>query len=472
MELDAMKAKLANDKEALSTKIAEIESKQKELEEKKVTSILGTGGEANKAPDVITSKTRMGSYEQKLLGTFRAKNFKELVQTNTSHPRYKNVSVNDKVAVMQVKEAVDISRYIAQIYYGGTKDPANFMDGRAAAVKSILESNYAKEHLVPLLKSFNSGAALTGGDWVPTIISSSYQEEYELEFELAAKTKVMPMPSNPFELPVQQDVTTARIIGEGVPITDANFQTSVIQWNAQKTGEYYIVPSELDEDSAPPILAIARGEVTRAQIRAREQVLLNGDDSVTHMDNDTAGLGADVAQKLAKGYRKLAIDNGATIDFNGTVDTTGLDQMRIAMGKFGVNVKELLYVFGPTGYGQAVSLAEVSSVDQIGNAATLLTGALAAYRGIPIIVSEFVREDLALSGINTLAGPNDKTVCHIINASRFWLGVRRPIMTKIAVSEPDEDSMKLASYSRWDFKGHAQTASEVSTVLGLNISLS
>jgi chaperonin cofactor prefoldin len=41
MELDAMKAKLANDKEALSTKIAEIESKQKELEEKKVTSIEG-----------------------------------------------------------------------------------------------------------------------------------------------------------------------------------------------------------------------------------------------------------------------------------------------------------------------------------------------------------------------------------------------------------------------------------------------
>jgi hypothetical protein len=44
-------------------------------------------------------------------------------------------------------------------------------------------------------------------------------------------------------------------------------------------------------------------------------------------------------------------------------------------------------------------------------------------------------------------------------------------MTKIAVSDPEEDTMKLASYSRWDFKGHTQTATEVSTVLGIDVSL-
>jgi hypothetical protein len=265
-------------------------------------------------------------------------------------------------------------------------------------------------------------------------------------------------------------VTTARIIAEGATMTDANFQTSVIEWDAKKTGEYYIIPAELDEDSAPPILAIARGEVTRAQIRAREQVLLNGDDSVTHMDSDTTA--ADDARKLAKGFRKLAIDNSATVDIGGTVAANKLDEMRTAAGKFGVNVRELIYVFGSTGYNQAVSLNEVSSIDQIGSQATLLTGSLAAYRGVPIVVSEFVREDL-----NAVAGvydgvTTDKTVCHLVNASRFWLGVRRPIMTKIATSEPEEDTMKLASYSRWDFKGHAQTADEASCVLGFNISLS
>jgi hypothetical protein len=277
------------------------------------------------------------------------------------------------------------------------------------------------------------------------------------------------MSSNPFELPVQSDVTTARIIAEGATMTQANFQTSVIQWNATKTGEFYVIPAELDEDSAPPILAIARGEVTRAQIRAREQVLVNGCTGV-HMDADTEAGSADQAQRLANGYRKLALDNTATVTFSGAAVTgVKLDEMRTAMGKFGTNPKELMWVFGPTGYAQALSIDQVSSVDQIGNAATLLSGTLSAYRGIPILISEFVRE-LNAAGVQD-GVTTDKTVCHLINGTRFWLGVRRPIMTKISSSDPSEDTMELASYSRWDFKGHAQTATEVSTVMGYNIQI-
>lgn len=468
MELDQLKAKIAEDQDSLNAKIEAITAKQKAIETENASYLERIGVGSGRAADAFTSKTRMGSYEQKLLGTFKAKSLKDLLATNVAHPKFKNVDYGEKVAVMQIKEVADISRYIAQIYYDGKMDPKNFLDNGVSRVDTILESNYAKEHLIPLLKSFDSSVGTTGGSWVPTIISSSYQEEYELEFQLAAKTKTMPMPSNPFELPVQTDVTTARIIGEGATITDSNFQTSVIQWNATKTGEYYIIPAELDEDSAPPILAIARGEVTRAQIRAREQVLLNGDTTGPHMDSDVVA--ADDARKLAKGYRKLALENAATVTFGTTVSANKLDEMRIAMGKFGVNVKELMYVFGPTGYGQALSLAEVSSVDQISNAATLLTGTLAAYRGIPVIVSEFIREDLSATGVYD-GVTTDNTVCHIINGTRFWLGIRRPIMTKIAVSDPEEDTMKLASYSRWDFKGHTQTATEVSTVLGIDVSL-
>jgi len=459
---------LAESKEMLKRKLVEIEEKEKQIEEAKVKSVLGLGSEANKAPDVITSHTRMGSYEQKLLKTFGAKGFQDLIAVNTCHPTYRHVKVEDKLAVQQLKEVADISRYMAQIFHGGAKDNAAFQD-RPAEVKTMLNSYYAKEHLVPLIKSFNSGVASTGGAWVPTIISSSYQEEYELEFLLAGRTQVMPMQSgNPFQLPVSDSVTTARLIAEGATMNDSNFTTSVIEWDAKKTGEYYILPTELDEDSAPPILAIARGEVTRAQIRAREQVLVNGDDSGSHMDSDVTA--ADDARKLAKGYRKLSLDNTATVDFSGTVSVNKLDEMRISMGKLGVNVKELAYVFGPTGYGQAVSLEAVSSVDQIGNAATLVTGSLAAFRGVPIIISEFVREDLNATGVYD-GTTTDKTVCHIVNGTRFWIGVRRPIMTKIAVSDPEEDTMKMASYSRWDFKGHAQDATETSSVLGFNISL-
>jgi len=267
-------------------------------------------------------------------------------------------------------------------------------------------------------------------------------------------------------------VTTARIIAEGATMTDTNFTTSVIEWNAKKTGEYYIIPAELDEDSAPPILAIARNEVVRAQIRAREQVLVNGDDSVTHMDADTDAGSADLAQKLAKGYRKLALANSATVDFvNAAVTTAKLDEMRVTMGKHGVGTSNLTYLFGSTGYHQAVSLEEVSSIDQVGSLATLVTGSLGAFRGIPIMISEFVREDLNATGVED-GITTDRTVVHLMNTNRFWLGIRRPIMTKIHVSDAEEDTMKMASYSRWDFKGNVQDATEVSSVIGFNVALS
>jgi len=465
MDLKELAAKISVDTESLNKKIEAIASKQKEIEVEEKSYLEKIAGQT-----VITSKTRSNSYEKKLLSSFRAKSFQELISVNTGHAAFRNIGASEKQAVAHLKEVCDISRYIAQIYYGGRKDAGNFLDGRVARVEEMLESNYAKEHLVPLIKAFDSSVSGTGGAWVPTIISSSFQAEYELDFTLAARQQTMPMPSNPFQLPVQSGVTTARIIGEGATITDSNFATSVIEWDAKKTGEYYIIPAELDEDSAPAILSIARSEVTRAQIRAREQVLLNGDDTATHMDADTAAAGADVAQKLAKGYRRLALDNSATINFGGPVTTVGLDAMKVTMGKLGVNIRELTYVFGPTGYGQAVSLEEVSSVDQIGALATLVTGSLAAFRGIPIIVSEFVREDLNATGVED-GTTTDKTVVYLVNSARFWLGIRRPIMTKIAVSDPEEDTMKLASYSRWDFKGHAQSATETSAVLGFNVSI-
>jgi hypothetical protein len=142
--------------------------------------------------------------------------------------------------------------------------------------------------------------------------------------------------------------------------------------------------------------------------------------------------------------------------------------MRNRMGKFGVNVRDLAYIFGPTGYHQAVSLAEVTSVEKFGSNATILTGTLAAFRGIPVVVSDFVREDLASTGVYD-GVTTDKTVCHLVNLKRFWVGMRRSIQTRVMQDLPYQDRWLLASYQRLDFKGHAQSATEVSTVVGRNI---
>ena len=280
------------------------------------------------------------------------------------------------------------------------------------------------------------------------------------------------MPTNPWKLSVQKAVTEAKIAAEKTALTDTNFQTDTIDFDATKLGEFYCLPEELNEDSAPPILAIARAEVAEAQMRALEQIVINGDDSGTHQDNDTDGGAANLAAKMTKGLRKLALDNtanGSVVTFSSAVSTAKLDEMRKVMGKFGINPRDLMYIFSPAGYHQAVALDEVTSVEKFGPAATILSGALAAFRGIEVGISEYVRDDLAATGVNTLAGPNDKTTILLVNKTRFYWGRRRPIRVRVQMDLPDQDRWLLASYQRVDFQGHAQSASEVSAVVGIDV---
>jgi hypothetical protein len=208
-----------------------------------------------------------------------------------------------------------------------------------------------------------------------------------------------------------------------------------------------------------------------------EDSIVNGDDSVTHMDSDITSAASN--QKAWKGLRKLALAASSTVSFSGgAVSKTGLDSMRKLMGKYGTNPKELVWVVGPSAYAQLLNIDEVATVEKFGPQATVLTGALAVFRGIPIVVSEFVRENLNASGVYDGTTTN-RTVVHLANMRRFYVGMRRPIRVKVQQDARSEyDRWQLVSYQRLDFKGHKQagdvyaggaTSAERSSILGINI---
>lgn len=451
-------------------RLAEFESKVQsavsELEKAKSADIVG---------GATSFSNRSNSDEQRLLSSFGVTNVKNLIEVNTAHPRFAHISEGIKSSVLQLKKDMDIARMQAQIFNGQPLDRDNEI---AANVKGVLETPFAREvDLKARLKAFGSTVAGSGDEWVPTAISASYIEEYQLERKLAGALKEIPMSTNPFQLPVQTGMTKARLIGEGAANTDANFSTEKIQFDAKKLGEYYVLPEELNEDSAPAILELARAEVLQAQIRAIEDALVNGDDSVTHMDADIVSAVSN--QKAWKGLRKLALAASSTHSFTGTgVTKAGLDAMRKLMGKYGTNPKELAWIVGPSGYAQMLNVDEVATVEKFGPQATVLTGALAVFRGIPILVSEFVREDLNSAGVYDGAQTN-RTVIHLANLRRFYLGLRRPIRVKVAQDARAEyDRWQLVSYQRLDFKGHKQAgevyasgvaSTERSSILGINV---
>ena len=475
MSVATINEDIAKKEKDLEAKISKIEKMQKSLEESQKDSIAGLGG-GGPTYNYPIAGGYQSSLENNTMAAFGKRHVKDLLDINVADRKYSHVDNRYKSVVMGLKESIDIARFTAQIFHGAPLDRGG-RDEKSdipSNVSNILDTQYGREVLTPQLRAFGTGVSGGGAEWIPTAVSSAFIEEFELEKRVATIMREMPMPTNPYKLTVQNNVTTARIATENTAMTDANFGTANITFDATKLGEFYRMPEELNEDSAPAILSIARGEVVEAQVRARETVILNGDDSGTHMDNDTDGGAADLAQKLAKGLRKLAIANsanGAVVTFSSAVTKAKLDEMRTAMGKFGVNVRDLIYIFSPTTYNQAVNLDEVTTVEKFGPQATILSGALAAFRGIPVVISEFVREDVAATGVNTSAGPNDKGLVYLCNLRRFWVGVRRPIRLRVMMDLPDQDRWLLSSYSRIDFQGHAQSATEVSSVVGIDVTI-
>jgi HK97 family phage major capsid protein len=461
------KAQLEAEAKALESRIAEVEKRQKDMDSNLFN------GTVKGSNSMTPSGLRSNSDEARALLYFGVPHVKDLLQVNTGLPRFAHVPAELKHLVIELKRDIDICRLSRQIFDGIVDN-----GDKPMKLKGVLDTRYAKEVLVPRIKAFGSTTAGAGDEWVPEAVSAQYIDEYQLERQVASKFKAINMPSDPYNLPTKGGSTIARKQAEGGSLTGTNFTTGKIQFDAVKLSEFYPLTEELNEDSAPDILGLARSEVTEAQIRAVETAIINGDSDGTHQDYDSQSGGADLAVKVWDGLIKLGMANSA----NGgnksfaaaAVGETALRDMRVKMGKYGVNPRELMWLLSTKVYNEFMNLSNVVTVDKMGPLATVLNGALAAFDGIPIVISEYMRDDVAATGFNTMAGPNTFSRFALVNKTRFYWATRRPIRVK-AVQDPTPpaDQWLIASWYRGDFKGHTQGALasgyDVSVVVGYNV---
>ena len=460
-------SKLITEQKSLQTRVEAAEAKAKAAEDEKAA-LLAQGGFGR-------AHGGASADEQRALRFFGKSHASELLSVNVAAKQFKAVPDELKHLVLNFKQAFDVARFTAQLFHG---DPLDFISkdeksDRLGRCNRILETPYGKDVLAPAIKAFGSTITGAGAEWVPTGVATTFLEEYELQRVLEGRFDLVNMPTNPFDQPKLKSVTKARRATEGqTNFAGANFGTDKIHFSAVKLEEFYPLPEELSEDSAPDFLAAARIEVVRAQERAAESAILNGDADGTHQDSDTQAGATDLAEKIWDGLRKLALGNsgnGATYDFtNAAVDKTKISTLLSRMGKFGSNPDELMFICGPVIYNQLRHLPDVFTVEKFGPMAVVLKGALMAYAGIPIINSEHFREDLNASGVYD-GVTVDRSALILVNTKRFYVGQRRPIRVKLMPDLPGSDRWLLASYRRVDFKGHTQGAVEKSAVYGYNI---
>lgn len=301
----------------------------------------------------------------------------------------------------------------------------------------------------PLRKAMSSTGSTAGDEWVPTLTSSQLVDKFRLQLRVAALFDQIDMPSNPFEVPAVTADATAYVAGENTAPTETAITTGKYTLNAKRMSVWIGFSDELNEDSAVAVLPSINKALAQALANGCETAIINGDNVGAHMDSDVAALGASDVRKNFNGLRNIASTAGCTQALT-TFSTANLRLLRGAMGAYGTNQGQLAFVTGTSGYMSLLGLTEVITVDKYGQWATVLTGELAKLDGAPVVVSEFIRQDLNASGVYDGVTTNN-TVLLLVNREQFSIGVRKGVTV-----EPFYDNTtgthKLVGRYRWDIQ--------------------
>lgn len=323
-------------------------------------------------------------------------------------------------------------------------------------------------------KALSSTTAGSGDEWVPTQFSAQFIDDYRLALKVAAlfQRVLMPDRSGPFTVPAQGGRLRMYLTGEAT--TDSATEIAAISpgtrattFTAVKHAGLINWSDEIDEDSAVAMAPLVLAELRQAMVDGEEESIISGDLTSTHMDSDVTS-GADIR----KSYNGLRDHSGgssgvAAVD-TGTKALATQRNIRKAMGRFGIYPSDMAWIEGISGYVQLLSITEVETLNVYGQTATVLSGELARLDGIPVIVSEFIREDLTTAGVYDGSTTTD-TIELLVNHRAFAIGDKGT-----PVSESGRDIKVQQNYSvasrRIDFQQTADPSATEETVgLGYGI---
>lgn len=326
-----------------------------------------------------------------------------------------------------------------------------------------------------LRKALNVATSNEGADWVPTGMSASLIDDVRLARKVSGMFPRLTFPPGvgSFENPIRGAAQRAKLLGESVSDSPTKYPagtppTKKVTFTAIKHGLRMLVSDEMNEDAAVAVMPLVREELIQAIVDGEEDSTINGDTSSTHQDSDVTA--ANDVNKSFSGLRYHAggSSGAAAVDIS-TLNTSNLRSIEKAMGRFGVNPSDSFWLASISSYIQMLGISEVLTVDKLGPSASIVNGQLGQYDGRPIIVSEFMRQDLNTSGVYDGSTVTD-TILLLVNRSAFRYA-DKPGGIKIETGRDIEVGQDIAVASRrFDFKQVVTPGTSEETV-GLGYSL-
>lgn len=274
------------------------------------------------------------------------------------------------------------------------------MNARLARMQGYKEWKEYEKVVGEFTRAFNEGSATAGLNWVPTVLSAQMMDLVQVELRVAGLFPQVTMTSKTLDWPVLGGDLVAYLASEGTAddqqtptgaVAASTATTNKITFTAKKMMVRTFASSEIIEDSIVAMVSFILGNAAKVLARAVEDALINGEDGAT-LDGATFNPVGGV-RRAWKGLRYYALQatNPAKVDMGGAAPTVAkLMDVQLGMGVYGANPKALAWITGFRGLKRLMGMTELVTMDKLGNAATIVTGQVAALFGSPVILSEFV----------------------------------------------------------------------------------
>ena len=269
-----------------------------------------------------------------------------------------------------------------------------------------------------------SGVGVSSADF-EQVVSTNIERDIQNELVLAPLFREIPMTSATQIIPILPDSGYAEFTANqaasgssphgnlaqrgdaynpgsagGIDMTERTLST-------KKLISTSFIGNETEEDAILPILPLIRESMVRSHARAIENAILVGDDA----DGAFGTSGASF-----EGLCHLAANDSNTTQPSGTfaatdaVTAADLLSLRKAMGKYGVNPSEVVYIVSQDVYYDLLNDAEFQDVNLVGDMATKLSGEIGQVFGSRVLIcDEFAAK--AHSKFNSVAVYPRNYVC-------------------------------------------------------------
>jgi len=302
------------------------------------------------------------------------------------------------------------------------------MPGRTG---DFLRSMYADPEL---WKRVISGTAGSGGEMINNPTTAEIRRPTYLLRRIPGLVKTREAVSSTFKQPI----VTGKALGRRRGTTSNDPATYPVQQFTTSDAAVVVVDRVINSlldpnwiNDAGNVLADPMGEVVdwlmQGDADTLELAFLHGDTASSHQDAiDTWTLGSyytagrlggsDSPAKFWIGWRARAVDDSATASAGGTWEATdhwGTLELMGSLGAGAVTITGLHCL-----YTQLVSNSLFLTIQNYGNAATLVTGEIGSIGGKPLIISEFITNDFdSTNGLFT--GSNASTEMLFVNTDKY-----------------------------------------------------